>query len=616
MLSPELFTLSIDAEIREAIQANVFQALFRSLQDLPSRQTNRKGTPSLTVTEVKERLAMALPQYRDVVGRALPLDWRNLGFTSIQMGAVLHEWIEDASAFFRREGGDCIRKGLTYSTHAEFSRYVWNCLFSRRILGKAQSSDMLRDVNGVQVCDLVIESLKKWTNHVCSHLWGIKPNAFNPSAFFLDTETALEAELEYEGQYIHLRGKPDAVFLDQERSRIHVWEYKFGQQGQIELQIAQVLLYMALIEAAKGCSCSSGVLTFFRLVEDAAGDPRVTLFFERRKPKEPFHPSVEKAFQGYIGNDHAVYQLKVTLTIGLRQTVPKAGFNIMFCGPGGTGKTELARRTAEALGTPFVNMPATALKNPDELVRKIDSVVEESGTTPEQVGTDSGMQLLRYPALTVFIDEVHAMARQADAYLNMLEPGERRAVCRDRVCDFRKIVFLAATTDKGKLPAAFLSRFRIIDLRSYTLEEMCEIVRLRFVQSGVEVSPDVCAVLARVGRFVPRVSLERTREFLEYHEFSPHKYQISEAGIRAIMDEFWHVDINGLTPHDRAYLEALQTGPKGFQALATILPCGKEEIERVVEPYLAQLGAIRMSGRGREITEIGRGALMGRLCGM
>jgi holliday junction DNA helicase RuvB len=610
MLSPELLTLEINPEVRRAIQAKVFQALFRSLHELPPRKFSKKGTPSLTVTEAKDRLAMTLPEYRDVVGRALPLDWKDLGFTAVQMGTVLHEWIDEASSFFRREGGDCIRVGLRLSTEEEFFQHVWNCLFSRKILMQAQSSEMLRDENGVQVCDLVIESLKKWVRHVCSHLWGLPADTFNPSAFFLDTETTLTAELEYRGEKIHLRGKPDAVFLDQQKSQIHVWEYKFGQQGQIELQIAQVLLYMSLIEAAKGCDCSSGCLTFFRLVEDTNVDPEIALFFERRKPKEPFDPRVEKAFRGYIGNDHAVYQLKVLLTLGLKQKTPKAGINFMFCGPGGTGKTELARRMAEALGTPFVNVPATAFKNLEELVQKIDSVVEESGTTLEQVGTDSGMPLLLYPALTVFVDEVHAMARKADAYLNMLEPKERRAVCRDRVCDFRNLVFLAATTDKGRLPTAFLSRFRIIDLRPYTLQEMCEIVRFPFVQAGKSVSADICEALARVGRFIPRVALERAYQFLEYHEFSPQKYPISGDGIRDIMAKFWDVDSNGLTPNDLAYLESVQTGPKGFHTLATILPCGKEEIERVIEPYLAQLGAIRLTGKGREITEIGRQMLM------
>ena len=105
MLSPELMTLEISSEMRRAIQDKVFEALFRSIRELPPRPARRKGPPSLTVTEAKERLAIALPEYREVVGQAIPVNWTDLGFTAIQMGTVLHEWIDDASTFFRREGG-------------------------------------------------------------------------------------------------------------------------------------------------------------------------------------------------------------------------------------------------------------------------------------------------------------------------------------------------------------------------------------------------------------------------------------------------------------------------------------------------------------------------------
>jgi Holliday junction resolvasome RuvABC ATP-dependent DNA helicase subunit len=104
--------------------------------------------------------------------------------------------------------------------------------------------------------------------------------------------------------------------------------------------------------------------------------------------------------------------------------------------------------------------------------------------------------------------------------------------------------------------------------------------------------------------------LERAGQFLEYHEFSPQTYPISVDGIQKMMEESWNVNSNGLTPSDRAYLDVLENGPKGFSTLSTMLTCGKEEIERVIEPYLAQLGAIRLTGKGREITEIGRAMLV------
>ena len=68
----------------------------------------------------------------------------------------------------------------------------------------------------------------------------------------------------------------------------------------------------------------------------------------------------------------------------------------MFCGPGGTGKTELARRMAKALGTPLVDVPATTLNNVDDLVGRIDRVLRQRGAEPEEHGVDSGLPVYRF----------------------------------------------------------------------------------------------------------------------------------------------------------------------------------------------------------------------------
>ena len=108
---------------------------------------------------------------------------------------------------------------------------------------------------------------------------------------------------------------------------------------------------------------------------------------------------------------------------------------------------------------------------------------------------------------------------------------------------------------------------------------------------GHDVAPEVCETLARVGRFVPRVALEHASQFLEFHNSRPQTYPLSEEGIREIMRTSGMSTSVALPPTTVTYLEALQSGPKGIQALSTFLTCGKEEIERVIEPYLVQLGS-------------------------
>ncbi len=331
-MRPVLSTFTITPDVRKAIEDKVMHALFRSLDELPPRETLR-GIPLLTVSQAKERLAMAGPEFQDAVDLAVPVPWceffssrqdlssepassrefvpvfpprfpalgisvvpslpairphadrprngvrgrprskrrpvdcKQLGFSAWEMGSILHEWLDEAAVFFRSEGADSIREGLRKRSRKALSDFVWSRLFDQRIVSLAQRSGMLQDESSIRLCDLAVESLKLWTRHICEHLHGIAPEDLDPAAFFLDSETTLEAELLHNGRRIALRGRPDAVFFDPRVSELHVWEYKFGRQGQWELQIAQVLLYMALIEAAKGCRCARGHLTLFKLVE-------------------------------------------------------------------------------------------------------------------------------------------------------------------------------------------------------------------------------------------------------------------------------------------------------------------------------------------------------------
>ena len=66
------------------------------------------------------------------------------------------------------------------------------------------------------------------------------------------------------------------------------------------------------------------------------------------------------------------------------------------------------------------------------------------------------------------------------------------------------------------------------------------------------------------------------------------------------------IDPLGLDELDRAFLRALANvydgGPAGIDALAATLGEERDTLEDVVEPYLLQVGFVRRTKRGREVT--------------
>jgi Holliday junction DNA helicase RuvB len=71
--------------------------------------------------------------------------------------------------------------------------------------------------------------------------------------------------------------------------------------------------------------------------------------------------------------------------------------------------------------------------------------------------------------------------------------------------------------------------------------------------------------------------------------------------------EMEQIDRLGLDELDRAFLRALVNvydgGPAGIDALAATLGEERDTLEDVVEPYLLQVGFVRRTKRGREITK-------------
>lgn len=90
MLRPALLTLELGPELRRRIEPHVFGPLFELCA--------RDGTTSLTITQAKELLAIALPQYREVVAGSAPA-LAAIGPVPLhEVGTLLHQALHEAAA--------------------------------------------------------------------------------------------------------------------------------------------------------------------------------------------------------------------------------------------------------------------------------------------------------------------------------------------------------------------------------------------------------------------------------------------------------------------------------------------------------------------------------------
>jgi Holliday junction DNA helicase RuvB len=305
----------------------------------------------------------------------------------------------------------------------------------------------------------------------------------------------------------------------------------------------------------------------------------------------------------FVGQRRAVENLELAARAARRRGAPLG--HVLLSGPGGLGKTTLARIIAHEMDAPLQSALGPLIEQPAQLIGLL-------GRLPE-----GGV---------FFIDEVHRLPRSCmeclygaleDGVIDVpLAEGSRTRTVRLRL---ERFTLVGATTRPGALEAPFRDRFRIQErLELYGRGELAELIERAAPRLGARIDADAADGIARRSRGVPREALrllERARDVAESRVereggadlAGDLAGDLATAIAAADVEEAagrLGIDAHGLWPDDRRIVELLLdcSRPLGLGAIASTLGLDRETVRRVHEPHLLAAGWILRGPRGREAT--------------
>ena len=288
----------------------------------------------------------------------------------------------------------------------------------------------------------------------------------------------------------------------------------------------------------------------------------------------------------FVGQERVKSQLGLVLEAARRRG--RAADHVLLSGPPGLGKTTLACIIAAELQAPLRITSGPALQHAGDVAAVLASL---------------------QPGEVLFLDEIHRTARAAEEMLYLAMEDFRVDVIVGKgpgataiPLEIAPFTLVGATTRAGLLPSPLRDRFGFTaHLDFYDPPDLEIILRRSAVLLEVPLHDDGAVEIAGRCRGTPRIAnrlLRRVRDFAQVHGNGV----VDRATARAAL-ELYEVDELGLDRIDRAVLDVLINrfggGPVGLSTLAVAVGEEPETIETVAEPFLARLGMIIRTPRGR-----------------